>query len=400
MVDGKREFRGSPSWSQLCFSKISVQNKLVNWLADYLEKKPYIDFLHVWIGDAANNQCECENCIEMRPSDYYVQILNRLDEELTKRNINTKIVFIMYVDTMWAPISEKLNNQNRFIMTLATNRDYSIPFDTKRYDKPLPPFKRNKYELDRSFSLSMSLIDEWKPAFDGTKFLFEYYMYTVHYYDMGHFQMSKIIYDDIKKLHDIGFDGIMCDQTQRSYLPTGLPNSILGEALRDRNLDFDSYSKAYFKAAFGKDSSKAYEYLENITKLFNPNQLRNTASVVLEDTGTGKDIVNDEIWKGNPDVIERLSKIRPYVETFRTTIKENKSLDNKCQSKSWLLLDYHADLCIRTADIFIALAHFDKDKAKKILADTVDWLSRVEDVIAPEFDMVLYRQRMNYSINN
>ncbi len=399
LVNGVREFQISPSWTQLCFSKERVQSKLVNYLTEYLERKPHIDFLHVWLGDAANNQCECEECVKLRPSDYYVQMLNRLDAELTKRNINTKIVFIMYVDTLWAPIKEKLNNPKRFILTMTPNRDYSESYKGDRFDKPLPPYKRNEFELERSFALNLSLMDAWKPAFDGPKFIFEYYMYTAHYYDMGYFQMSRTVFEDTKTLKGIGFDGIMCDQTQRCYLPTGLPNAIMGEGLRDINLDFNEYSRAYFEASFGEDADKAYEYLENITKLFNPDQLRSTVSEVDQDTGIMDNVISDKSWKGDPEVIARLKSIRPYVESFRDTIKKNMKQDNPCHKKSWTLLDYHADICINSADIYIALAEYDKDRAKRVLDKTIDWLSRVEDEIAPEFDLVLYKQRMVQTIN-
>ncbi len=397
LVNGKREFQGSPSWTQLCFSKERVQSKLVNYLVGHLEKKPYIDFLHVWLGDAVNNHCECEECVKLRPSDYYVQILNRLDAALTARNIDTKIVFIMYTDTIWPPIEEKLNNPRRFIMTMTPNRDYSHPYEGTRYGKPTPPFKRNDFHLERSFALNLSFMDEWKRAFVGPKFIFEYYMYTAHYYDMGYFHMSKTIFDDTKTLKGIGFDGIMCDQTQRCYLPTGLPNAIMGEGLRDINLDFDEYSRAYFKASFGEDADKAYDYLQNITRLFNPNQLRSAASEVAQDTGIMDDVVG-EIWKGVPEVIERLKSIRPYVENFRGVIRSNMELDDPCRRKSWTLLDYHADICIKSAEIYIALAEFDKDRARKVLDETMDFLSRIEDEIAPEFDLVLYKQRMTQTI--
>ena len=87
LVNGKRElFRGSPNFTQLCFSNDEARLGLVNWLADYLEKKPYIDFLHVWLSDSINNQCECENCKKKTPTDFYVQMLNELDAELIKRN--------------------------------------------------------------------------------------------------------------------------------------------------------------------------------------------------------------------------------------------------------------------------------------------------------------------------
>ena len=399
LINGKRElYHGSPNCTHLCYSNDEARLGLVNWLVGYLEKKPYIDFLHVWLSDGADNQCECENCRKKRPTDFYIQMLNELDAELTKRKNNAKIVFIMYVDTYWAPETERLNNPDRFIFTTAAQaRSYSRTYDAKRYEGELPPYTRNKLVLPHGFDYMLSFMDAWKSAFDGRKFLFEYHMYTDHYFDPGYMSVARINLEDAKNVGKIGFEGIMDDKTQRSYFPTGLPMSVMGEGMFDTSLVFDEYAEQYFKAAFGEDWKAALDYLENVTKLFEPESLRVEDSIVFQDTNTGADISVNSI-KGNKAARARFEKIAPYVDAFAETVERNLSLSDRCHRTSWKYLVYHRDYCKYFADICIALTEEDKEKATEILKSAMDYLSKIEDEIAPVFDLVLFKQRMSHLI--
>lgn len=35
---------------------------MVEIIKDYAKKRPDVNYLHVWLSDARNNICECENC--------------------------------------------------------------------------------------------------------------------------------------------------------------------------------------------------------------------------------------------------------------------------------------------------------------------------------------------------
>lgn len=400
LVNGVRSlYRGSPNFTQLCFSKDSARKGLVDFLVDYLNKKPYIDFLHVWLSDSANNQCECENCRKMIPTDFYVQILNELDSELTKRHINTKIVFIMYIDTFWAPEKTKLNNPERFIMTTASVRSYSETYSPKRLEGELPPYKRNEYYIKPDFSHTLSFMDEWKKVFDGKRFLFEYNLYTDHYFDPGYMSIAKTIMTDIQNLEKIEFDGIMCDQTQRSFFPTGLPNAVMGEGMFEKDMDFDAYTDAYFEAAFGADGNLARIYLQKITDTFNPDEIRSNDSVVNQDTGTGE----DEQYKGiknNKASAERIAKVADLVNKFLPVIEKNISLLDPCHRKSWEILSYHAVYCKKLSEILVCYANGNTDNALELFDSMIDYLSHIEDEIQPYFDLVLFNQRIKKLLNS
>jgi len=109
LVDGKRElWDGIPLNTNLCYSNLEVQSMIVESIVEYLKIHKNIDILHFWLADGTNNQCECENCKDTRPSDFYIRMLNKLDKRLTAEGIDTKIVFLIYVDLFWPPEKEKL----------------------------------------------------------------------------------------------------------------------------------------------------------------------------------------------------------------------------------------------------------------------------------------------------
>jgi hypothetical protein len=86
----------------------------------------------------------------MRPSDWYITLLNDIDERLTEENLVTKVVFLLYVDLLWEPQQVKLNNPDRFTLMFAPiTRTYSSSFtDAPAFDEnDLPDFELNKLKF-------------------------------------------------------------------------------------------------------------------------------------------------------------------------------------------------------------------------------------------------------------
>ena len=401
LLGGERGLsHNSPFHTQMCLSNGKARRDHVLWLANYLEEKPYIDFLHVWLGDGANNQCECERCAVKSTSDWYIMLLNELDAELTSRGINTKIVFIMYNDTMWAPDTERFNNPDRFVVTVTVQaRDHGLVFSPERYKGTLPKYQRNNINYRNGTSKMLAYKDKWKPTFDGRSFLFEYRMYTDHYVDPGYMSVAEIMYKDCVILSELGFDGIISDKTQRSYFPTGLPMAIMGETLFDKSLDYEKYVSDYFDSAFGGDGALAREYLERVTEYIDPRAVRVVVDVTYEDTGTGNTTSTGGV-KGKPENIPRLEKIYPLAEAFKETVSRNLELSYPCHRKSWRLMQYHTEYVKRYADILIALAKSDEEGAYKLYEDMLDFLSHMEAEYSLDFDLHLFARKMKSMIKN
>ncbi len=393
LVNGKRElFCSSPFFTQMCMSQEFVQDKIVSWLADYLRERPHVDFLHFWLADAADNHCECENCVKHHPTDLYVQMLNKLDAKLTEQGNNTKIVFIIYVDTLWPPIVEKLNNPSRFIMTAAcgTGAGYSA----KRYEGGIPKWERNKFSLpEQGLPMALTFIDGWKRVFDGPKFIYEYYLYTAHFADPGYMAFSRQIARDIKTLDVTGFNGIMSDQTQRSFFPTGLPATVTGEFQFDTGLDIESYIEKYMQDCFGEDYKSASEYLEKISEIFDMKSLTQHTDITAQDTGSADFVKKKAGIIGNEKIGDIIATTPTIVDKFSKIIEKNLNNSDKCHRESWRMLTFHGEYCKRLSRIYFALSRNDSKSAMAFLDEMMDYLSEVEPEIHPYFDLVLFKQR-------
>ena len=400
LVKGKRGLYGrSPFFTHVCMSQKWVREKIVTWLADYLESKPYIDFLHFWLADNTNNQCECEDCVKEHPSDFYVMMLNELDAELEKRGNDAKIVFIMYVDTLWPPVKERLNNPSRFILTTATTRAKGDKYSAKRREGGIPEWTRNDFKVPLGFDMTLTFVDGWKKVFDGPKFIYEYYMYTQHFSDPGYMQLSRSIAEDLKSLDETGFDGVMSDQTQRSFFPTGLPMSIIGEFQFDRALDTEVFIDQYFKDAFGADHTSAREYLEMITDIFDPSSLGATISVVSQDTGAADANKKRAGIFGNAEKGRIIKTVPEAVAPYEAKFLENAEKGDICHRESFRLLAYHCEYCKHLSRIYSALAESDRAEANRALASAIEYLSEIESEIHPYFDLVLFAQYTRQVIN-
>ncbi len=398
IINGKRElYLGSPNFTHLCYSNPKIRKKLVDWLVGYMREKPYIDFLHIWLADCTNNQCECENCIDERVSDLYVKLLNEVDEEFTRLGIDTKIVFILYVDTLWAPLYEKIKNPDRFyMMTAIGGRDFTKPYDHTPYEGETPPYIKNKYNVEQSFPLRMRFIDDWKRAFDGRMLVFEYHMYVQQYNDPGFMKLSKLWLDDVKSLESFNIHGMMSDQTQRSFFPNGLPMSLYAAASFDKSIKFDDFCKDYFISAYGDDYSLAMDYLNEISNLMGPDLLQTKMNIVDLDSDLGsKKKISVKPWVANAKAQADFRKVMKICDEFRSVASEHVSEPNPTHSKSWKLLWYHTDFCSRYSGILLAHSLGDTDKAKELLAGLIDAFSLIEKEISTEFDLFLFNNSVN-----
>lgn len=402
LVNGRRElFQGSPNFTHLCYSNKKIRKKLIDWLVGYMQKKPYIDFLHVWLADSANNQCECENCIDERISDLYVKLLNELDEEFTRLGIDTKIVFILYVDTLWAPVYEKIKNPDRFyMMTAIGGRDFSKSYDHTPYEGETPPYIKNKFNVEQSFPLRMRFIDDWKRAFDGRMILFEYHMYIQHYNDPGYIRVSKLWLDDMKSLGSFNIHGMMNDQTQRSFFPNGLPMCIYAAASFDKNIEFETFTNDYFKASYGKDYLLAYDYLNKVSLFMSPDILQVKMNIIdLDDDLGSKKEISVKPWVNNEDAQNKFRRMILLADEFENVAKDHLNEEIPAVKKSWELLYYHTDLCRRYANIMLSHSLGNVEKAKELLDELVDAFSRIEEEISTEFDLCLFRNSVDRKFN-
>ncbi len=392
LVDGKRDIHGgSINYTQLCNSNPKVRKILVDYMVQFLKERPRTDVLRVLLADGVNNQCECDECRKLTPSDYFVMFMNELDEAFTKEGIQTKIFFSLYVDILWPPVREYIKNSNRFFANVAF---------TKSKDKPsaekIPAFELNKYNPFRGGTVTaLDYMDAWKPYYKGLFSTTSYYMYASHFYDPGLFELSENFASDVPEMKKLNLVGVTSCQTMRYGFPTALPNATMGAVTFDNNFDFEGFTDAYFEGAYGKDWQKAKAYLKEITKRFSPSSLKIDEDVVLQDTDPETDApIVKKSYVGNPEVQKNLKSISSFVDSFMPTVENHLNEQNPCHKISWEYLKYHGEFCKRYSEIFYNLSEMDVETAYINVENMMQWLSETEDIFGRHFDMFLLNHRI------
>ena len=385
-INGTRDiFKGVPINTNLCYGNPKVREKLADAVALYCENHREVDYLHFWLADVYNNHCECELCKNTLPSDFYVMILNQIDEKLISAGLNTKIVFIIYQELLWEPQKETFKNPERFALMFAPiSRTYSTAYSDLGIDtqEDLPPYVRNKIVLPRSVGANVTCLRKWqKKALNCDSFIFEYHYMWDHFKDPGYMEIAKVIFEDCRNLDRLGLNGMSQNQAQRAFFPNGFGNYLMGEALWNKDVSFEILKNKYFIDTYGPDGLLVYEYLSSLSCQFDPGYIRHEKCQI--DVEKAKEFL----------------KIEKTIDDFNGTIKDNidKNKDIGIQL-SWIYLDRHADLCRLLAKTFNYKASGDHN-ATEILFHAAAAYARVHEIELNEvFDVFLFLDTMKRAV--
>jgi len=388
IIGGERKlFRGSGIDTNLCYSDPVVQEMMSDEVLKYAKEHPDIRYVHFWLADQLNNQCECERCMQARTADQYVQILNRIDEKLTREGLDTKIVFLIYLDLLWSPEKERLSNPDRFIMMFAPiRRSYSVPMASDLGYEEIP-YRRNGFRLPPQAGGSLPYLASWQKVFDGDSFIFDYHYMWDYINDPGAFECVRIMTKDVEDFRSLGLNGFMSCQNQRVWMPNGFGMNAMGNALWTGKDNFHPSAKAYFSAAYGEDGEGVSQLMENLSRLFDPEILR------------GEKPVKDSI------AVENYRRIPLCIDEFMPVVRKNLESTEGVQLRSWQCLEFYLSLCRKTAATLLAASLADRkgmdeawQVARKFACDNEIRFQKEFDVF--EFlniweNKILYRFRNN-----
>lgn len=376
-VNGRREiWRGVPLNTNLCYSNPAARAMVAEGIAEYLATNPTVDLLHFWLADGSNNQCECAACRRMRPSDYYVRMLNELDEVLTERGIRTRIVFLIYVDLLWPPERERLRNPERFVLMFAPiTRSYREPFRAEAAASELPPYRRNALTFPSNPGENLAFLRAWQDAFRGDSFAFEYHLWRAHFSDPGQVAISTVLAQDVRALRDLGLHGYVSCQVQRAFFPTALPMHVLGAVLWDRDADVDGIFRGRFEDAFGPDGDDALRYLRAVSATY----------ARLGDLGSALPA----------DAESTLGALERTVTGFRPAIERHLADPDPCVARSWWHLHRHADVLLRLIRVLRARATGDARSAERELERLEEMIRRAEQELQPVLDVWAYLESLH-----
>lgn len=375
LIDGERKlFANAPVYSSLCYSRKSVRDKVADQVIAYCKTHPNVGTVHFWLADMANNQCECEDCQKMSASDWYVVMLNELDEKLTAEHIDARIVFLLYNDLLWAPTEETIRNPDRFILMFAPfSREYGKSYgEFLDFEGELPPYQRNRLEMPKSIGENIAHLRNWQKFFPGDSFIFDYYLMWAHTGDLGYEKVARNIYEDIQYLKPLGINGMVNVQLQRAAFPTNLPLYIMGKALWNSACDYEAEVTRFYEAAFGVDGSQVHAYLNEISHL----------GYLWDQTYNGAETPTyGPFFQDYP-------RLRTLLNTFAPVIEANIARGGVCAA-NWQLLKLHnryVHMCLNAAQ----LAEEKKtDEANAAFEQIRDYVRRNENALRKTYDTFL-----------
>jgi len=377
LLNGKRDFYvGRPNHTNFCFSNEKARKMVVDFMVDHAEANKHVDYLHFWLADSYNNHCECEECKKKTPSDWYVITLNDIDAELTRRNINTRLVFCAYVDTTWAPVSETINNPDRFTLLLgAISRDYTKTVSRELPDIELPKYVHNSITLPKTLDEYVLHAKAWQKCCKTSVLTYEYHFYVNQFFDPGMFHYAKVLYDDVIGYSKHGFLGMIEDGTQRCFFPNGLNLFIYASTLFDMSSDFNALVDDYFSHAYGEDHKTVKEYFTRLGEIYEHAYLSGNK---FADRG------NSRYY--SPEHAEKMRGVYALNEEFRPFFEAHKNMPMRAQTVAFKLLRRFAELWEKMARPLILKAYGADDEAKEAYSALLDDFGKYEPELELWFD--------------
>ncbi len=359
MLNGKRDFfHKVPIFTNVCLSNPDVRKAVVDGIVDYALTHHNIDYLHVWLADCPKNHCECEECQKMIPSDWYMVMMNELDAALTEKGLDTRVVFIAYVDTMFAPEKITIKNPQRFSLLYAPiTRDYQNSITEDTPVPAAPEYVRNAWKAPNTDE-GYALLKKWQEMWKGSIFSYEYHFWRHQFLDPGMVTFARRVYEDIRSLKVMGIDGYVEDGSQRSGFPNAFPVYIYAESLMNRDCDFEAVLEDYFSHIYGKDWRDALQILQAISDAFD--------FAYMEGTCSKNKNISDFY---DPDRVPRLEKVFELAAREQALAKKHLNMPFRPQTVSWRLLLRHSQYCEYLAKILVAKAKGHNYKAQELFRE-------------------------------
>lgn len=376
LLGGRRHIRGGIGLNtNLCYSQSETRKVMVDAIADYALKHPEIDIIHVWLGDENNNHCECENCQKMIPADFYVMLLNEIDEALTRIGSPVRIAFLLYYELLLPPEHNRILNENRFILMYAPiTRQFS-----KSYKGVVPRYNGQKYVRNQMYfatdvAENLGFLSEWRKQFSGDGFDFDYHLCGAYQFEPGSMLISKVLHDDITALSGLGFGGMINCQLQRVSMPSGFPLFIGGQTLMDPALDFEQVKENYFSLSYGREYKSAVAFLETMSELFPLDNMRN--------------------FNPTQEAADRCEKLRDYCKTH---VLPDYHGENPCQARAWDMLRFWQKFWVLASEYVRCMMNGDDAGRKRAFKPLEAFTWETEPLFQSEFDsyffLHMYRRR-------
>ena len=365
-LGGERKlFGGSAINTNFCMSSPEARAIVAEYIANYAQQQPNSDYIHVWLADAHNNHCECEECQKKTPSDWYMLLMNDIDAHLTAKGLDTRIVFIAYVDTSWAPLTERIKNSDRFTLMLAPiTRSYTSTLPTGEVTATTVPYVRNQNKLPKTLEDYLAYYLDWKKTWQGTSLCYEYHFWQHQHYDPSGMALAARIFEDVRTYKRYEIDGLIQCGSQRSFFPHGFAYYVHARAHFDQSLSFEDIKKDYFSHAFGESYKDFIAYFEAVRDAIDMRYMEG-------ELGVGGRFYN-------PDLSDSLASAAALADKAKELVAKNQDLPTLPQNASVDLVAHHADYLRGIATFLSLKAKGEDETCAKVLQQLNDDFSARE----------------------
>ncbi|WP_428939391.1 hypothetical protein [Fontivita pretiosa] len=390
-VNGKKELWGGIALNtNLNYSNPAARNAMTDAIVEYAAQHPEVNLLHFWLSDATNNHDESPESRAVRPSDFYVDMLNELDDKLAARNLPTRIVCLIYFDLLWPPIRSRVKNQDRFVLMLAPiTRSYLRSFGDRDPSGEKPaPFVYNKLKYPRSLEVFEHFLRQWRKHLRGDAFDFDYHALWAPYLDPFHFTVARTLHRDIQRLKDIGLHGYNSCQVQRLSFPHHLIMDVMSQALWDPRISFERIVRQTFADAFGAAGQRVARIFDQSSKLWKPM----FEPVYVPETDGPRSrtaLIPDK--RRIAQARRNIPRISNLNQSLKTLVLKELPQAKGAVKWSWRYLKHHT----RLIELLLPamLAYLDADPTLPRRMDRVyDYLWRTEKLLHPALDAFLMTQ--------
>jgi len=315
-------------------------------------------------------------------------MLNEIDRALTEMKIKTRLIIPAYVDLMWGPVTERVNNPARFLLMFAPiTRSYqrSLAEPGPGDETPLPPYQRNKLAYPADPRANLRLLDSWNEAFTGERIIFEYYYWRMGHYDPGQLRMAHTLWQDLRGLAELGFTGFISAQAQRVCFPTGVNMHVMGKTLWDGTADFDTLVDDYLTDVFGEEGPAVRDYLQTLTELMDHELLDPADNSKPIDPAKREQALQG--WDATPAA----------VDAFLPVIEAGCKSADPVTAAAWRIMRHHAWYAKAFADLY-ARAYRNDESASAAFITLADEMDRRLPYLHQVFDTYIAKLMCQHAL--
>ncbi|MBQ8350696.1 MAG: DUF4838 domain-containing protein [Clostridia bacterium] len=385
MRDGKRGLcRNMPAFTQLCYSNPYVRRTMVNAVLTYAKEHPETDVVHFWLADYFNNTCECENCTKYRFSDYYIDMVNDVAEELHKEGRKTQIVFSCGCNQAHPPVHAKLKHpENTMLMFAPISRTFAEPFPAGYPIKETPPYRVNGYDTPRSVEENLAYLYGWKQYYPGDVVDFDYHLMWDHIFDAGGEGIARVLHEDARNFDALGINSFISCQLQRNSFPTAIAMHAMAKTLWDRNADFDAIRRELYEASFGEEMAEEMgDYFATLSRGFSIGAIRSQIKVDRAQFRTEM-----------AEAVAAIERMTPTIEAHAA------SESDPCRRECWELLVHHGKIYGLLGRAIIAFLDGKREEYDRLLGESVRVAWECEDEVQGSLDCMFYGDMMYDHLN-